>query len=149
MSGLASWFQDIVGQDQGGAQKGNTNDNGTQDFTPLIDIFSTGEAYVIHASLPGAAKEDIAVTWDAASSTLVLTGVVHRPGDEQLLKALEVTERDVGAFERKIVLGTKEEPAKVDEDAISAKLEHGILRVEVPKLGQEEAFVEVKRVDIE
>ena len=148
MSGLASWFQDMVGGQQGGAQRGNTN-NETQDFTPPIDIFSTDEAYIIHASLPGAAKEDIAVNWDAASSTLILTGVVHRPGDEKLLKALEVSERKVGAFERKIVLGTKEEPAKVDEDAISAKLELGILRVEVPKLGQEEAFVEVKKVDIE
>lgn len=148
MSGLATWIQDMIGQQQGGGQSGNTK-NDTQDFTPPIDLFSTKKAYIIHASLPGAAKEDIAVTWDAASSTLSLTGFVHRPGDEKLMMVLEVTERDVGAFERNIVLGTKEEPAKVDEDAISAKLEQGILKVQVPKLGQEEAFVEVNKVDIE
>ena len=74
---------------------------------------------------------------------------MHRPGDEALLKAIQVSERKVGAFDRKVVLGTTQEPAKVDEDGISAKLEDGVLRVEVPKLGAEEAFVEVKKVDIE
>jgi HSP20 family protein len=56
-------------------------------------------------------------------------------------------ERKVGAFERKIRLGSLANPANVDVDAITAKLEDGILRVEVPKLDKD--YVEVKMVDIE
>ena len=48
----------------------------------------------------------------------------------------------VGLFERKIRLGSLANRAQVDVDAISAKLEDGILRVEVPK--QDKDYVEVK-----
>lgn len=147
LAGLANWVQNNFINPQAG--NGERATSTSQDFTPAIDIFAAEEAYIVHASLPGAAKEDIAVNWDAASSTLILTGVVHRPGDEALLNTMQVSERQVGAFERKVVLGTEAQPAKVDEDGISAKLEDGILRIEVPKLGVEETFVEVKKVDIE
>jgi len=56
-------------------------------------------------------------------------------------------ERKVGAFERKVRLGSLANPAQVDVDGISAKLEDGILRVEIPK--QDKDYVEVKMVDIE
>jgi HSP20 family protein len=56
-------------------------------------------------------------------------------------------ERKVGAFERKVRLGTRAHPAQIDVDGITAKLDNGILLVEVPKLNGE--FVEIKKVDIE
>jgi len=149
LSKLASWFENTFGGRPQQGSRDHNNSKDAQDFSPPIDIFATQEAYIVHASLPGARKEDIACNWDATNSQLVLTGVVHRPGDEELLKAMEVSERSVGAFERKVTLGTQAEPAKVDEEGITAKLEDGILRVTVPKLGQEDAFVEIKKVDIE
>ena len=122
-----------------------TKDN--EDFTPDADIFSTPSAYVIHISLPGAKKEDVGVNWDAEKSELSIAGVVYRPGDEEFLKTLEMGERKVGPFERKVRLGTRASPAVVDVEGITAKLEDGVLRVEVPKL--EEGFVEVRKVDVE
>lgn len=101
----------------------------------------------MHLSLPGAHKEDIGVSWDPEKSELNIAGVVHRPGDEEFLKALALDERKVGAFDRKVRLGTRATPAQVDVDGITAKLENGILVVEVPKLNQD--FVEVHKVDIE
>jgi HSP20 family protein len=56
-------------------------------------------------------------------------------------------ERKVGAFERKIRLGSRANPARVDAEGITAKLEDGVLRVEVRK--EEEGFVEVRKVDVE
>ena len=56
-------------------------------------------------------------------------------------------ERKVGAFERKVRLGTRANPARVDAGGITARLEDGVLRVEVGK--EEEGFVEVRRVDVE
>lgn len=118
------------------------------DFVPDIDIFDTTSAYIIHASLPGAKKSDISVSWAAEKSSLILSGVVHRPGDEELLSALALDERKVGAFEREIKLGGQTNPTLIDEAGIKAKLEDGILRIEVPKYEQDD-FVEIKKVDIE
>ena len=56
-------------------------------------------------------------------------------------------ERKVGAFDRKVRLGTRANPAQVDVEGITAKLENGILVIEVPKLNGE--FVEIKKVDID
>jgi len=124
-----------------------TTKNASDDFSPEADIFDTTDSYVIHVSLPGAKKEDVGVNWDAEKSELSIAGVVYRPGDEEFLKTLAMDERKVGPFERKVRLGTRANPAQIDSEGITAKLEDGVLRVEVPKL--ETGFVEVRKVDIE
>lgn len=120
----------------------------SEDFTPEADVFDTPSSFVIHIALPGAKKEDVGVNWDAEKSELSVAGVVYRPGDEAFLKTLALDERRVGPFERKVRLGTRANPAQVDVDGITAKLEDGVLMVEVPKMG-ENGFVEVRKVDIE
>lgn len=129
----------------GATRNAESNEN-SKDFSPEADIFDTQDAFVVHVSLPGAKKEDVGVNWDADKSELNIAGVIYRPGDEEFLKTLALDERKVGVFERKVKLGSKESPASVDSDAISAKMEDGILRVTIPKI---ESFVEVKKVDIE
>jgi len=116
-------------------------------FTPEADVFDTETAFIVHISLPGAKKEDVGVNWDAEKSELSVAGVMYRPGDEDFLKSLALDERKVGAFERKVRLGSRANPAQVDTDGISAKLEDGILRVTVPK--EDKEWTEIKKVDIE
>lgn len=118
-----------------------------QDFKPDVDVFDTEQAFVIHVSLPGAKKEDIGVNWDADKSEVSITGVTYRPAEEEVIKTLALDERKVGPFERKVRLGSRANPAQVDADAITAKLEDGILVIEVPKLDKD--YVEIKKVDIE
>ncbi|KAI9810088.1 MAG: hypothetical protein M1827_006699 [Pycnora praestabilis] len=140
MDGIAKFFQQQFGGEEG-AEKDST------DFTPPVDVFDTEDAYFIHVSLPGAKKEDVGVNWNADKSELCIAGVVHRPGDEEFLKTLAMGERKVGVFDKKVKLGNRANPASVDADTISAKLEDGVLRVEIPK--QDKEYVEVKKVDIE
>jgi HSP20 family protein len=107
------------------------------DFEPRADIFDTPSNYMIHLSLPGAKKEDLGVDWDGENSTLRVGGVVHRPGvDEETLNLLAVDgrRREVGVFEKKIHLGTKRDPAKIDIAGINAKMTDGVLVVKVPKV---------------
>jgi len=125
----------------------NQASGASEDWAPEADVFDTQTSYVVHVSLPGARKEDIGVTWEPERSEIIIAGVVHRPGDEEFLKTIAMDERRVGAFERKILLGTRASPAHVDVDGIGAKLENGILIVEVPKMIGD--FVEVKKIDIE
>ncbi|KAF2815614.1 HSP20-like chaperone [Mytilinidion resinicola] len=140
---LASLATQLFGQDN----EGETKDASSDDFKPEADVFDTESAFVIHVSLPGAKKEDVGVNWDAEKSEVSIAGVIYRPGDEEFLKTLALDERKIGAFERKVRLGSRANPAQVDADMITAKLEDGILRVEVPK--QDRDYVEIKKVDIE
>ena len=119
---------------------GQTDDGErAQDFKPEVDVFDTESEFVVHVSVPGAKK--------AEKSELSITGVTYRPGDEEFLKTLAMDERKIGAFERKVRLGSRANPAQVDADGISARFEDGVLHVTVPKLDKD--FVEIKKVDIE
>jgi len=117
-------------------------------FVPPIDVFSTETDYVLHVALPGAKKEDVGVNFDAEKSELNVAGVVYRQGEEDFLKCLSQSERKVGVFERTIKIPpTGQEKEEVDGDAITAKMEDGVLIVTIPKVEKE--WTDVKRVDIE
>lgn len=155
MQDLAAMFNESLfggANNTNNAERENDADDTTlagksEDFTPEADVFDTDDAYVIHLSLPGAKKEDVGVNWDAEKSEINVAGVIYRPGDEEFLKSLALNERKVGAFERMIRLGSRANPAHVDVEGITAKLEDGVLRVTVPKMNGE--FVDVKKVDVE
>ncbi|KAJ5578448.1 uncharacterized protein N7459_007412 [Penicillium hispanicum] len=111
--------------------------NNDVDFVPSVDVFDAPANYVVHVSLPGAKKDDLSIDYDPEESVLRLAGVVYRPGiNEHLHQALVMEERarEVGVFEREVRLGTREVPAAVVADEITAKLEDGILNVTVPKI---------------
>lgn len=135
------------GQNANETSKSATND-GT--FTPSIDLFSTPTSYIIHASLPGAKKPEIDVTYSASRNAITISGVVTRPDvSETMMNCLVSDERrEVGMFEREIKL---EEGIKIDEERIGAKLEDGVLRVVVPKIVQEEeeGWESVRKVELE
>jgi len=129
-------------------ESGETDTNDSETFVPPVDIFSTETSYILHISLPGAKKEDVGVNWDAEKGVLNVAGVVYRQGDEEFLKTLSKSERKVGMFERIVKLPPgNEEKEEVDGDAITAKLEDGILIVTVPKVEKE--WTDVRKVDIE
>jgi len=117
-------------------------------FMPPVDVFTTEKEYILHVALPGAKKEDVGVNWDQDKGVLNIAGVVYRPGDDEFLKNLTTAERKVGMFERTIKLppGNNQEKEEVDGDAITAKLEDGVLVVTVPKIERE--WTDVKKVDI-
>lgn len=114
---------------------------------PEIDAFNTPEAYIIHAIVPGAKKSDLNVTFESGSSTVKISGVINRPDevDEQMMESFIQRERRVGYFERTVEL---DRDAKVESDDMIAKLEDGILRVYIPKVGGEE-WTDIRKVQIE
>ena len=141
-SALAAYFWNHFNETSSGNKK-----NENEDHVPDADVFDTDAAFVIHVSVPGAKKEDVGVNWDAEKSELSVAGVIYRPGDEEFLKTLAMDERKIGAFEKKIRLGTRANPAQIDAESIAAKLEDGVLTIEVPKL--DAGYVEVRKVDVE
>jgi HSP20 family protein len=143
-----TYAEQAAGQQQRSGETAPGDNDVENSFTPPVDVFSTPSAYILHVALPGAKKEDVGVNWDAEKGVLNLAGVVYRQGDEEFLKTLSQSERKIGVFERTVKLPPgSEEKEEVDGDAITAKLEDGVLVVTVPKLEKE--WTEVKKVDIE
>lgn len=144
---LAQAFRTYVEAQRSGETAVPEDVDAENSFIPPVDVFSTEKAYVLHAALPGAKKENVGVNWDGDKGLLTLAGVVYRPGDEEFLKSLARSERKVGVFERAVKLppGNNEEE-EIDGDAIAAKLEDGVLVITVPKVEKE--WTEVKKVDI-
>ncbi|PKS12046.1 hypothetical protein jhhlp_001342 [Lomentospora prolificans] len=118
-------------------------------FTPPLDVFENEREYVLHLAVPGAKKEDVHVHWNADKSHIDISGIIHRPGDEEFLRGLVSSERRVGYFERTVKLPPEdcESNDEVDGLGISAKMEDGVLIVVVPK--SEKEWTEVHKVDIE
>jgi len=131
-------FNGVRGFPFGGLARDN---NAREDFKPAADLFTSPEAYTVHLSLPGAKREDIAVVYDPAKSELAVTGIVHRAGDEEFLATLSsgFRERDseTGVFERRIRFGNRRWRADVNENAIAAKLEDGVLVIVVPRIARD------------
>jgi len=144
MADIAEFFQSQLF----GNSNTEKNQSGAGDFTPPVDVFDTETAYVVHISLAGAKKEDITLNWDADKSELTVGGVIVRPGNEEFLKTLALDERNIGVFERKVKLGSRAYPAKVQADGITAKLEAGVLSIQVPKENMDD-FVNIMTVDID
>lgn len=101
---------------------------------------------MIHVPLSGVKKEDIEVNRDPKTVELSITGVISRPGSEDLVKMIVLNERKLGAFECNVRLGRTANPPKVDGDAVSSRLEDGVLVIEVPKTEPDD--VDVKKVEV-
>ncbi|KAK9322652.1 HSP20-like chaperone [Lipomyces orientalis] len=104
-------------------------------FAPLVDIYDLESAYVIQASLPGAAASAINVDYDAKIGTLIITGEIKRTTvadvhGEPASKALKVGERQIGKFERRVKLP---DGVKIQQDRMTAKYNNGVLEIALPK----------------
>lgn len=158
---LREYLERAGGHNERGAAGEASSDDDVDEMvdgsiTPPLDLFEQADRWVLHLAVPGAKKEDVGVHWDADRSVLGISGVVHRPGDEEFLRGLVgAGERRVGLFSREVRLppvtagehagpGAKEE---VDSEGITARMEDGVLIVTVPKV--ERDWTEVKRVEIE
>lgn len=90
---------------------------------PRTRIVETEHAFVLTAEMPGVGKEGVTVTIE--DDRLVITG--HRTTQAPAGKAV-YRESQQANYRRAFEL-----EGLVDADKVHAKIEHGILRVELPK----------------
>ena len=111
---------------------------GLAEFAPRMELQEYDDRIVLSAELPGLSEKDVEVSMDKESLTVKGEKKVEK---ETKAVGRSFSERRYGTFERTIRL-----PVSVDKDKISAKFEHGVLTVEVPK--NPEARREVKKIPI-
>jgi HSP20 family protein len=92
-------------------------------WEPPVDIEETDDAWIVEAELPGAKQEDVNV--EVRENELVVTGEIK---EKERTGILRRRTRRVGQFEYRVTL-----PGEVDAERIDASLDHGVLRIRVPK----------------
>jgi HSP20 family protein len=92
---------------------------------PALNIYEEGEHFVVETQLPGWKPEDINVTLE--QGLLTIQGETQAEEERQGRNYL-VREHRTGRFSRSLRL-----PETVDEDAVQATYEHGVLRLTLPK----------------
>ncbi len=97
--------------------------NGSAAWRLPVDAYSTEDAIVLIADVPGLKPEDVSVTLEG--DTLTLSGEFK--GEHNVQNFL-MRERPVGRFERTLTVNTPIDPNKLE-----ATVEYGVLRVTLPK----------------
>lgn len=114
---------------QGGRARGKETPPTDLDPTawnPSIDVYDTPDEFVLVAEIPGVNPStlDLAVT----GNVLTLRGVKEAADLPE--PAVVLRERRLGGFNRQLTL-----PNEVDFDKAHAEVNHGVLKVRLPKRG--------------
>ena len=108
-------------------------------WQPPINFSDADKMYVVEAELPGVKKEDIRV--DIQDGVLTIKGSKKSFTEDKKDQYYRM-ERSHGHFQRSVRL-----PIDADDARVSAKLDNGILQIEIQK--SEEASVERKTVTVQ
>lgn len=108
-----------------------------------INVKENEGGYIVEVAAPGMTKEDFILQIDEDNNLLI---TMEKKQDKTEDKGSRYLRREFAysKFSQTLIL-----PDNVDKEKISAKIEHGILEVEIPKLSQEEIkktqrFIEIK-----
>lgn len=96
--------------------------------SPALDVAESDRAYTVKLDMPGVKKEDVKVTVDGRRVSVQAqteTREEKKEGDRVIYR-----ERSMASYARSFSL-----PAELDQAGAVAKLEHGVLTLELPKRG--------------
>ena len=104
------------------------------------ELVDRGDRLELHLEVPGIEKENISVK--TTQYSVEISGK-HSEKDEQKSKRYVYSERLFRSFYRNVPL-----PEEIIPSKVSAKLENGILRVDLPKKNPRESESETTRVEV-
>lgn len=107
----------------------------SDDWSPVVDIAETDDAFLLQADLPGVDPENIEITLDQGILTISGNRELSRPDEAKMRRG----ERIEGKFSRRFTL-----PELVDADSIDARSNHGVLEVTIGK----QAKLTPRRIDV-
>ena len=114
----------------------------TNRTAPAINVKESDKAYIVELAAPGMKKEDFNVHINDEGNLVVKMESKTEKKDEDKTTRYLRREFSYSKFEQTLIL-----PDDVKRDAISAKVEHGVLTVELPKIVEEKVKVS-RQIDI-
>jgi HSP20 family protein len=97
-------------------------------WVPNVEVLRQANNFVVRVDLPGVAPDEIDISIDDGLLTIAGERTQERREDDD---GFVRTERSYGAFLRTIVL-----PEGADESRIEAKVDNGVLEINVPIAGE-------------
>lgn len=93
-----------------------------------VDVKDEGDHYLLEADMPGIKKEDVSI--EVNDGVLTISAQAKQSREEKKENYV-FSERRSGSFSRSFTLNG------IDEEKISAACEDGVLKLTLPKLGEE------------
>lgn len=90
-----------------------------------IDLYETADEYVLEAALPGVRPDEVSLT--IKDSTVTITCERKREEGERVTWLAR--ELPAGRFTRQVIL-----PSDISVEEVEAHMEHGLLRLRLPKV---------------
>jgi HSP20 family protein len=103
---------------------------------PAINVKESDKAYTVELAAPGMKKEDFNVHINDDGNLIIKMEQKQETKDEDKSVRYLRREFSYSKYEQTLIL-----PDDVKKDAITAKVENGVLTVELPKLVEEKAKV--------
>lgn len=101
----------------------------TNATAPAINVKEDEKAYTVEVAAPGMKKEDFTVNIDADGNLHICMESKHEEKDEEKKSRYLRREFSYSKFEQTLLL-----PDDVDKDKIEAKVNDGVLTVDLPKV---------------
>ncbi len=101
---------------------------------PAINVIEHDDDYCVELAAPGMSKEDFKVDVDQNDNLVITMEKKDEKKEEKKNERYLRREFSYSKFQQTLIL-----PEDVDKDKISACVEHGVLRVELPKRKETEA----------
>jgi HSP20 family protein len=103
---------------------------------PAINVKESDKAYTVELAAPGMKKDDFNVHINDDGNLIIKMEQKQETKDEDKSVRYLRREFSYSKYEQTLIL-----PDDVKKDAITAKVEHGVLTVELPKLVEEKVKV--------
>ena len=109
---------------------------------PAINVKESDKEYIVELAAPGMKKEDFIVHINDEGNLIIkMEQKTEKKEEDKSMRYLR-REFSYSKFEQTLIL-----PDDVKKDEISAKVEHGVLTVELPKLVEEKVKLS-RQIDI-
>ena len=107
-------------------------DNGHAARSPALDVTESDRGYTVKVDLPGVGKDDVKIAIDGRRVSVEAT--TTRDEEKKDGERVVYSERSLASYARSFTL-----PAEVDQAESSAKMEHGVLTLQLAKRGASKA----------
>ena len=110
---------------------------------PAINVIENDKDYKVEVAAPGMTKADFSVNLDADNNLVISMEKKEETNDEKKDKRYLRREFSYSKFQQAIAL-----PDNVDKDKISAKVENGLLLIDIPKKSAEAEKKQGKVIEV-
>ena len=136
---LPSVFNDIIGNNF-------FEHTAVSTTSPSVNVIEKEHEYIVEVAAPGMTKQDFKVNIDEDDNLVVAVEKETNVGSDKAAERMHYLRRELAysRFRQAMIL-----PDDIDKEAISAKVENGVLTVTLPKLKPQEVKKSNRLIDIQ